>query len=235
MRILLVDDDRQLTALLAEYLSTEGFETQAVHTGEAGISAALSGEFAAVILDIMLPRMGGIDVLRHIRQSSTIPIIMLTAKGDDIDRVIGLDMGADDYLPKPCYPRELVARLRAVLRRTHEPPRTPPSQSLPPPSENLINGPLRVASDSRRAWCMDQALDLTASEFNILEILLRSLDRVVTKDDLSVRVLGRPREAYDRSIDVHMSNLRHKIAAHLGNTDVPIETVRGVGYMMKAL
>ncbi|GAB3453321.1 response regulator transcription factor [Insolitispirillum peregrinum] len=231
MRILLVDDDVQLTSLLAEYLTAEGFEVEAVHTGDAGVTAALSGRFAAVILDIMLPRIGGIDVLRHIRHSSSLPVIMLTAKGDDIDRVIGLEMGADDYMPKPCYPRELVARLRAVLRRTHEPAAPAP---VAPPDE-LVNGPLRLASGSRRVWCGSVQLDLTASEFNVLEVLLQAIDTVVSKDELSLRVLGRPREPYDRSIDVHISNLRQKLAASLGAEQVPIETVRGVGYLMKAL
>lgn len=231
MRILLVDDDVQLTSLLAEYLTTEGFEVQAVHTGEAGVQAALSGTYAAVILDIMLPRISGTEALRQIRQSSSVPVIMLTAKGDDIDRVIGLEMGADDYLPKPCYPRELVARLRAVLRRTHDAPLVTP----PPMISDLSNGPLRLTASSRRAWCGEHALDLTVSEFNILEILLSSIDSVVTKDDLSLRVLGRQREAYDRSIDVHMSNLRQKIAAHMPDGSAVIETVRGVGYLLKAL
>jgi len=231
MRILLVDDDVQLTSLLAEYLTAEGFEVEAVHTGDAGVTAALSGRFAAVILDIMLPRIGGIDVLRHIRHSSSLPVIMLTAKGDDIDRVIGLEMGADDYMPKPCYPRELVARLRAVLRRTHEP--AAPAPAAPP--DELVNGPLRLASGSRRVWCGTEQLELTASEFNVLEVLLQAIDTVVSKDELSLRVLGRPREPYDRSIDVHISNLRQKLAASLGAEQVPIETVRGVGYLMKAL
>ena len=121
MRILLIDDDTELSAMVAEYLAVEGFETSVVHNGEEGVAAALSGQFNAVILDVMMPRMSGIEVLRRVRQSSQIPVIMLTAKGDDIDRVIGLEMGADDYVPKPYYPRELLARLRAILRRAPEP------------------------------------------------------------------------------------------------------------------
>lgn len=228
MQILLIDDDAELGAMLREYMAGEGFDLTMVHNGEAGVEAALSGNYSAAILDIMLPRMGGIEVLRRIRQESTLPVIMLTAKGDDIDRVIGLEMGADDYVPKPCYPRELVARLRAVLRR---------SQAAPPSGgerqgEELSSGPIALSPAQRRVSCGGQPLDLTASEFNLLEMLLRAGDRVVTKDEMSIQVLGRPREAYDRSIDVHVSNLRQKLHAATGD-ERWIETVRGVGYRIR--
>lgn len=236
--ILLVDDDIELAALLGEYLSAEGFSPTAVHSGEAGVAAALSGTYAAVVLDIMLPGIGGIEALRRIRQHSTVPVIMLTAKGDDIDRVIGLEMGADDYIPKPCFPRELVARLRAVLRRTMEHGTSYASTSLPdelahPPAQPVQMGAICINAAARKATCRNAPLDLTATEFSLLEALMQNPDAVLSKDDLSLRVLGRRRESYDRSIDVHMSNLRQKLAAALG-TQPPIETVRGVGYMLKS-
>lgn len=225
MRLLLIDDDAELCSMLVEYLAGEGFETDVVHTGEDGIAAALSGRYAAVILDIMLPRGSGIDVLRRLRPASRVPIIMLTARGDDVDRVIGLEMGADDYLPKPCYPRELVARLRAVLRRSGE-LSSVNSAATPLP---LRLGSLRLDPARRQVECDERRVDLTATEFNLLEILLRAGDNVVSKDELSLRVLGRAREPYDRSIDVHVSNLRQKLTA-AGLSEAAIETVRGFGY-----
>jgi two-component system OmpR family response regulator len=233
IHILLVDDDIELATMLGEYLSAEGFAATAVHSGEAGVRAALSGQYTAVVLDIMLPGIGGIEALRPIRQHSNLPVIMLTAKGGDIDRVIGLEMGADDYLPKPCFPRELLARLRAVLRRTLDPRPNEPSWPLPAdPLVPLCLGPLSLNSAAHRACCGDTVLDLTASEFSILEALLQSPGVVVSKDALSLRVLGRKRESYDRSIDVHMSNLRQKINTVLGHP-AAIETVRGIGYLLK--
>ncbi|WP_337996901.1 response regulator transcription factor [Oleispirillum naphthae] len=214
--LLLIDDDRELAAMLTEYLAAEGFTVSARHTAQAGIAAALSGGFAAVILDVMLPDRTGIDALKTIRAESRIPILMLTARGDDVDRVLGLEMGADDYLPKPFLPRELVARIRAVLRRTAEPAAAGP----------LLHGGLSLDAPRREAALDGRPLDLTATEFNLLEILLRERPRVVTKDELSMRVLGHPRRPYDRSIDVHVSNIRQKLGT------VAIETVRGVGYRM---
>ena len=228
MQILLIDDDAELGAMLREYMAGEGFDLTMVHNGEAGVEAALSGNYSAAILDIMLPRMGGIEVLRRIRQESTLPVIMLTAKGDDIDRVIGLEMGADDYVPKPCYPRELVARLRAVLRRSQAAPATGGERQ----GEELGSGPIALSPAQRRVSCGGLPLDLTASEFNLLEMLLRAGDRVVTKDEMSIQVLGRPREAYDRSIAVHVSTLRQKRHAATGD-ERWIETVRGVGYRIR--
>ncbi|CNI90803.1 MULTISPECIES: response regulator transcription factor [Yersinia] len=227
MKILLVDDDVELGTMLREYLSGEGFNAELVLTGKAGIEGALSGEYTALILDIMLPDMSGIDVLRQVRKKSRLPIIMLTAKGDNIDRVIGLEMGADDYMPKPCYPRELVARLRAVLRRFDEHP------DLSSTDDSVITqGDLTLNPSTRSSEWQGKPFDLTASEFNLLELLLRSPDRVVTKDELSDKGLGRPREAYDRSVDVHISNIRQKLAALPGNT-LNIETVRSIGYRIR--
>jgi two-component system OmpR family response regulator len=228
LKILLVDDDAELTAMLGEYLAAEGFETAAVFNGEAGVEAALSGDYGAVVLDIMLPRLSGIEALRRIREKSRVPIIMLTAKGDNIDRVVGLEMGADDYVPKPCYPRELVARLRAVLRRTGE---AAPDETQG--GEMLAAGPLRLSPGLRQVTCNGKAVELTASEFNLLEALIRAGDRVVTKDELSSRALGKAREAYDRSVDVHVSNLRQKLAKVAGDA-IEILTTRGVGYRLQA-
>ncbi len=196
-------------------------------TGKAGIDGALSGDYTALILDIMLPDMSGIDVLRQVRKKSRLPIIMLTAKGDNIDRVIGLEMGADDYMPKPCYPRELVARLRAVLRRFEE---QPTLSSID--SGIITQGGLTLNPSTRSSEWQGKPFDLTASEFNLLELLLRSPERVVTKDELSDKGLGRPREAYDRSVDVHISNIRQKLAALPGN-HLNIETVRSIGYRIR--
>ena len=225
LNILLIDDDLELGAMLGEYLKAEGFATTLAPDGRDGVEAALSGRHAAVILDVMLPGLGGIEVLRRIRQESRVPIIMLTAKGDQVDRVVGLEMGADDYLPKPCYPRELVARLRAILRRTT-------AQDGPGAAEVLCHAKLRLAPAQRRAEWDGRPLDLTVSEFNLLAVLLAGGDRVLTKDELSERVLGRPRQPYDRSVDVHMSNLRQKLHALAGGA-IEIQTVRGVGYLLK--
>ncbi|MDH2066613.1 response regulator transcription factor [Pantoea sp. GD03673] len=226
MKILLVDDDVELGTMLSQYLIAEGFDAQLVLTGSAGIQGALSGEFTAMILDIMLPDMSGIDVLRQVRQNSRIPVIMLTAKGDNIDRVIGLEMGADDYMPKPCYPRELVARLRAVLRRFEE--------QVPQPDarEPLRWRDLTLNPATRMSEWQGKSFDLTASEFNLLDLLLRAPDRVVSKDELSEKGLGRPREAYDRSVDVHISNIRQKLSA-LTADSINIETVRSIGYRIR--
>ncbi|MBP2167788.1 two-component system OmpR family response regulator [Erwinia toletana] len=226
MKILLVDDDVELGTMLSQYLIGEGFDASLVLTGKAGVEGALSGEYTAMILDIMLPDMSGIDVLRQVRQNSRLPVIMLTAKGDNIDRVIGLEMGADDYMPKPCYPRELVARLRAVLRRFEE-------QVPAPEKKDLITwGDLALNPATRISQWKNKPFDLTASEFNLLDLLLRSPDRVVSKDELSEKGLGRPREAYDRSVDVHISNIRQKLAQLTGDT-INIETVRSIGYRIR--
>lgn len=225
MKILLIDDDQELGGMLSEYLTAEGFEASQVLTGKEGIKGAFSGEFDAIILDIMLPDLSGIDVLRHIRKESRIPVIMLTAKGDKIDRVIGLEMGADDYVPKPCYPRELVARLRAVLRRYEEHAEmTVVSQAS--------YGELVVDPSQRLCFWKNKPMELTASEFNLLDILVRASDRVVSKDELSLQALGRPRELYDRSVDVHISNIRQKLSA-LPADPPTIETVRSIGYRIR--
>lgn len=225
MKILLVDDDVELGSMLREYLQAEGFSATVALTGQAGIDGAMSGDYAAMILDIMLPDMSGIDVLNRVRKKSRLPIIMLTAKGDNIDRVIGLEMGADDYVPKPCYPRELVARLRAVLRRFEE-------HIEPQDNAIICLGDLCLDASQRTSEWKGDAFELTASEFNLLMLLMKEKDRVVSKDELSEQGLGRPREAYDRSVDVHISNIRQKLSQIAGDT-LSIETVRSIGYRIR--
>ena len=222
-KVLLVDDDTELCALQAEYLRVEGFEVDTAHDGEQGAAAALSGEHAIVVLDVMMPRMNGIEALRIIRQASRVPVIMLTARGDDIDRVLGLELGADDYVPKPCTPRELVARIRAILRRAGSIASSHEAQM--PVSVGLLS----LRPEQRRAEWAGSLLDLTSTEFNLLEVLARQAGSPVSKNDLSEKGLGRPLARYDRSIDVHVSNLRSKLGLHADGRS-PIQTVRGIGY-----
>ena len=221
--ILLVDDDAALSAMVREYLEAEGFSVEMRGDGVTGLERALEGDLDAVILDVMMPEMNGIEVLRRLRQQSNVPVLMLTAKGDQIDRVLGLELGADNYIAKPYYPRELVARLRAVLRR---------GPSVPPPASSFTLLDLQVQPSARRAAWNGQELDLTATEFAILDALMRACDDVSTKNDLSLHALGRRREAYDRSVDVHVSNLRLKLQAATGGR-IAIETIRGVGYRLQ--
>jgi DNA-binding response OmpR family regulator len=224
-KVLLVDDDVELAELLREYIEKEGFAADAVNDGEAGVSCALSGDYSIVVLDVMMPRLGGIEVLRRIRAHSTIPVLMLTARGDDVDRIVGLELGADDYVPKPCTPRELVARLRAILRRT---------QDVPPPDGSdgaLVVGALRMWPQRRQAQWGGQLLALTSTEYNLLEVLARSAGRVVSKTELSELGLGRPLARFDRSIDVHLSSIRHKLGQRPDGRPW-IETVRGLGYQL---
>lgn len=222
--ILLVDDDAELSAMLCEYLESEGFRVDTALTGTDGVRRALSGEHDAVILDVMLPRLSGIEALREIRQLSEIPVLMLTAKGDQVDRVVGLELGADDYVAKPYFPRELLARLRAILRRQAPVTDTHPAR--------LALGGLEVQPGPRRASWHHEPLELTASEFNILLALMQAGEDVATKDVLSLKGLGRARQSYDRSVDVHVSNLRIKLEAG-SNGALGIDTVRGVGYRLR--
>ncbi|MDY0012528.1 MAG: response regulator transcription factor [Rhodocyclaceae bacterium] len=221
--VLLVDDDVELAALLREYLEQEGFVVTVAHDGEAGVTEALTGRHAIAVLDVMMPRMNGVEALRRIRAASNLPVLMLTAKGDDVDRIVGLELGADDYVPKPCTPRELVARLRAILRRTEMAPGAPGGP--------LAAGPLIMWPERRAAEWAGQALALTSTEYNLLEVLARQAGKVVSKGDLSEQGLGRPLARFDRSIDVHVSSLRHKLGPRPDGQSW-IQTVRGVGYQL---
>lgn len=224
VQVLLVDDDAELGEMLADYLQQEGFEATAVQDGETGVTETLSGRYALVVLDVMMPRLNGIEALRRIRQQDTrTPVLMLTARGDDVDRIVGLELGADDYVPKPCTPRELVARIRAILRRTqaHDSP-------------DLLGGALSAGAltlwpEKRSAEWRGAPLELTSTEFNLLEVLVRNAGRVVSKQELSEQGLGRALARYDRSIDVHLSSIRHKLGADQDGRS-PIQTVRGMGY-----
>ncbi len=224
-RVLIVDDDVELTELLREYLSQEGFEATAVHDGDSGVSEALSGRHAIVVLDVMMPRVSGIEALRRIRRSSRIPVLMLTARGDDIDRVVGLELGADDYVPKPCTPRELVARLRAILRRTEH------IESADANAGPLTVGHLQLWPQKRQAHWRDQALELTSAEFSLLDVLARNAGDIVGKAALCEQALGRPLARFDRSIDVHLSSIRRKLGTRIDGKPW-IETVRGRGYQL---
>jgi len=222
--ILIIDDDTELTDLLTEYLLVEDYNVEAAHDGESGTKRALNHNFDAIVLDVMLPKLNGFEVLKAIREHKQTPIIMLTARGDDIDRIVGLEIGADDYLPKPCNPRELVARLRAILRRTQKAP------ALKPIVEN--HG-VTLDCSKRLAQFNDEYLDLTNAEFNILEMLMKSPGQAFSKEELTEYALGRKYTAYDRSIDVHISNLRNKLGDNAAGEPL-VKTVRGFGYMFNA-
>lgn len=225
MKVLLVDDDVELTDLLKDYLEQEGFGITVAHDGKEGIAKALSGQHDVAVLDVMMPHMSGVEVLQHIRLTSRMPVLMLTAKGDDIDRIIGLELGADDYVPKPCTPRELVARIRAILRRTQ--PSTPGDKSTKPLSVGLLT----IWLEQRRAEWRGKPLDLTSTEFNLLEVLARNAGRVVSKNKLSEQGLGRPLARFDRSIDVHLSSVRRKLGT-LDDGRSYVQTVFRQGYQL---
>lgn len=221
-KVLLVDDDAELGGMLREYLQQEGFDAVHVQDGEQGVSEALSGTYAIVVLDVMMPRLGGLEVLRRIRAQNHLPVLMLTAKGDDLDRVLGLELGADDYVPKPCTPRELVARVRAILRRAQGGGDVP---------QRIEVGPLVVWPQRRSAQWGETSLTLTSTEYNLLEALARNAGHPVSKADLCQQALGRPLARFDRSIDVHMSSIRQKLAQQGADPGV-IQTVRGIGYQL---
>lgn len=222
-KILLIDDDRELFSLLREYCASEGLDLFSAHNGEDGILRALGESFDLVILDVMMPGMSGIEVLRRIRARSLMPVLMLTAMGDDMDRILGLELGADDYVPKPCTPRELVARIRAILRRSGTVPESSP--------EMLASGDLRMWPGKRQAELGGTPLPLTGAEFSILESLLRHAGQPVNRETLYEEGLGRPVTRYDRSLDVHLSSIRHKLGqANDGRSR--IQTLRGRGYQL---
>ena len=223
-RILVIDDDIDLCELLTDYLTTEGFVVEVEHNGEAGAARALASDYELVVLDVMLPGINGFEVLRRLRAGSATPVLMLTARGDDVDRIVGLEMGADDYLPKPFNPRELVARIRAVQRRTAAAPTTGTA-----PGDALAVGDVTLDLGARTVHVDGAPVELTSVEFSLLEVLVRLAGQVVSREELSQQALGRKLNAYDRSIDVHVSSLRRKLGA-LGEESERIKTVRGIGY-----
>ena len=224
-RILIIDDDEELCELVSEYLSVEGFETETAHDGESGLQRALSGEFDLVTLDVMLPKKNGFDVLRDLRRTSKIPVLMLTARGDDMERIVGLEIGADDYLPKPFNPRELVARLRAILRRVSAEQETSKYEN-----DKLQADDVEVRLSARSALRRGEDLNLTSVEFDLLAELLRHAGKIIKKEDLSEKVLERKLSPFDRSLDMHISNLRKKLGSRADESE-RIKTIRSVGYI----
>jgi len=221
--VLIIDDDRELCALLGEFLQLEGFTVSALHDGAQALLHCREQRYDALVLDVMLPGMQGLEVLRQLRVFCDSPVLMLTARGEDTDRIVGLELGADDYLPKPCNPRELAARLRAILRRSQA-----PGEDSGGGGTAVAAGLTHVDPAARSATHAGRALHLTGAEFNILKVLVADAGKVVDKESLSKQALGRPLAAYDRSVDVHISKLRKKLAAAGGNN--LIASVRGAGY-----
>ncbi len=219
--ILIIDDDEELCELVGEYLSNEGFTIEAANDGEEGLKKAASGDYDLAILDVMLPKMNGLDVLKALRKESSLPVLMLTARGDDTDRIRGLEIGADDYLPKPFNPRELLARLRAIMRRVPEP------EPLP---EKIAVDDLEISSTARSVKRGGEEVVLTSIEFDLLSSLVKDAGKVVKKEDLSENVLERGLSPFDRSLDMHLSNLRKKLGPRDDGSE-RIKTIRSVGYI----
>ena len=225
-QLLLADDDIELCDMLRQYLETEDFKVDMVHDGETALSRARSDRYELLILDIMMPRLNGLDVLRELRRESQIPVLILTARGDDVDSIIGLELGADDYLPKPASPRVLVARIRAILRRASVDSPVHAESTAP---DRFVLGDLDIHTGTRNVDLNGQPLVITSTEYSMLECLVRHAGHVLSKEELSQQVLGRKLETYDRSVDMHVSNLRRKLGA-LPDGSERIITVRGVGY-----
>ncbi len=224
-RVLLVDDDRELCQMLTEYLNAEHFQVTSVHDGSVALEALRADDFEILILDVMLPSISGFDVLRELGATRTTPILMLTARGDDIDRIVGLELGADDYLSKPFNPRELVARMRAILRRAS----TRTARGATPDSYEI--GPIALNTGTHQVRVSGQPVPLTGAEFRVLELLMRSAGTVISREQLTEQALGRKLVPYDRSIDTHISNLRRKLALEAGSRP-EIKNVRGSGYTL---
>lgn len=223
-KILIIDDDVELATLLIDYLSLEGFEAKSAQNGLDGLTMLASDDFDLIVLDVMMPGMSGTETLTKIREKYKTPVLMLTARGDPVDRILGLELGADDYVPKPCTPRELVARMRAILRRTS--------------ANDNSSGPVQVGKLSidlsqRRVTYDGQPIAFTGTELALIEMLARHAGEPVAKADIYPRILGRPLGRYDRAIDVHISSIRHKLA-EFAHDDILIESVRGVGYQLVA-
>jgi DNA-binding response OmpR family regulator len=219
-KLLIIDDDVELCAVLSERLKEDGFGLDAAHDGQTGLELAGSEGYALVILDVMLPRLSGMDLLRQLRLRSSVPVLMLTARGEDIDRIIGLESGADDYLAKPFNPRELVARIKAILRRLDD---------RKAGSSRIITGDIVVDVEVREASINGRVLHLTTIEFSMLEALVRNPGRTLSREYLTDVALGRELGLFDRSIDVHIGNLRKKLGEHHGAES--IKTIRGSGYL----
>ncbi len=229
-RLLIVDDDQGLVNLLKRFLEAEGFLIDAAFDHSTGLKVALSGDYEIIILDVMLPGGSGFELLKSLRQQSSVPVLLLTARGEAVDRILGLEIGADDYLAKPFDPRELVARIRAVLRRTRE---EVPAGSRLEQDETLSVGEIAMSLATRSVTCAGEPVDLTSVEFNVLELLLRHAGNVVTREQIAEVALGRPLNAFDRSVDVHVSRLRKKLGCFPGSDEL-IRPIRGIGYFMPA-
>jgi len=224
-RVLLVDDDRELCQMLGEYLSAEHFEVKSVHDGSDALAELEIADYDILILDVMLPTLSGFDVLRKLGAAHDTPILMLTARGDDVDRIVGLELGADDYLSKPFNPRELVARVRAILRRASNRPAR--AGAL----DEIVVGPIVLHAGMHQVRVADRPVALTGAEFRVLEILMRSAGQVISRDSMTEQALGRKLVPYDRSIDTHISNLRRKLELEAGKNP-EIKNVRGSGYTL---
>lgn len=225
-RILIIDDDRELCCLLSEYLSPENFIVDAVFNGQDGLDMAVGDKYRLIILDVMLPgTLNGFNILQLIRAKTTVPVLMLSARGDDIDRIVGLEMGADDYLPKPFNPRELLARIRTIIRRSAS------AQPVIEGNHGAVHrvGDLELNEGARQVKCAGNPIDLTSVEFDLLKQLARNAGQILSRDRLASDVLGRALSPYDRSIDVHISKLRKKIGHHR------IKSIRGSGYVYTAV
>ena len=225
-KILIIDDDKELTELLTEYLSYEGFELEACHDGVAGLERAYDESFSLILLDVMMPKLNGFEVLKALGGQHNIPILMLTAKGDNDDRVRGLELGADDYLAKPFQHRELLARINAILRRI----------KIVKSNENSIdnqqiNGVI-LDHATRQVFCHQQRVELTGTEFQILDLLMNNASQIVSKNVISEQILKRKLSAFDRSIDMHISNIRRKLLEFSPNDK--LKTIRGAGYIFLA-
>ena len=223
-KVLIIDDDEELCELVKEFLSTEDFEVVSVHDGESGLDEARSGNYDMAILDVMLPKMDGFDVLRNLRPDSNLPVLMLTARGDDMERITGLEIGADDYLPKPFNPRELLARIRAILRRVQIEDK---QNSFP---ERIVVDDVELYAAARAVKLDGEDIQLTSVEFDLLAELLKNAGNIIKKEELSETVLDRELSPYDRSLDMHISNLRKKLGSRKDGSD-RIKTIRSVGYI----
>jgi len=226
MHVLLIDDDIELCELMSRFLKSEGFDTSMAYDGIQGLNMALNNDVDLAVVDIMMPGKNGMDLLRELRQSSNLPVIMLTARGEEMDRIIGLELGADDYIPKPCNPRELAARIRSVLRRTEQ------TQSVSPQQLNRF-GTLEWLPQSRTVLDQSSPIELTATEYNILAELMQHVGEVVNKHDLSQLALGKRYGPFDRTLDVHIGHLRKKLP-DAQNNQPRIKTVRSVGWLFIA-